>query len=205
MTQWRLFDGDTTPTVSTMEFHAARQRAPHLEQPGHRPRLLLAAELIRGLHPVSVVDLGCGDGGLLALLAEDPPIRAWGYDFCPANARGWSDRGVSGELRDVFNGHDVPRWGQVAVLTEVLEHLADPPAALAWVARHVRYVVASSPQWETDTAHDECHAWAWDQAGFRGLFEPEFEILSHVAVDWSQVLVGRIRDDVTDTCPVGAS
>lgn len=187
MAEWRL-SPETVPYVSTLGFHADRERAPHLEQPDHQGRLLRTAELVRSLNPASVVDLGCGDGGLLSLL---PDLDAWGYDFQPSNEPAWAERGVTAERRDVFNTRDVPRWGECAVMTEVLEHVADPHGTVAWVARNARYVVASSPHRETDRQHGDCHAWAWDVEGYRALFEPHFKVLSHETVDWSQLIVGR--------------
>ena len=189
MTEWRLFDGDN-PDVSTFAFHEHRPRAPHLEQPDHCSRLHKTAELIRHLAPASVVDLGCGDGGLLSLIKDIP---SWGYDFQPANAQGWADRGVTAEERDVFTTRGPLRWGQVAVLTEVLEHLADPHGVVEWVSHHTTWVVASSPKDETAERHGDCHAWAWDLDGYRSLFEPHFHVASHTTADWSQIIVGRSR------------
>lgn len=187
MAEWRL-SSETIPHVSTLDFHHDRERALHLEQPDHRARLLRTAELVRSLNPASVVDLGCGDGGLLSLL---PDLDAWGYDFQPSNVEGWAQRGVKAEALDVFNGRHVPRWGECVVMTEVLEHVADPHGTVAWVARNARYVVASSPHRETDQQHGDCHCWAWNQDGYRALFEPHFEIVSHETVAWSQLIVGR--------------
>lgn len=187
MAEWRLFDGPT-PYVSTFAFHEHRDRAAHLEQPDHRERLEMAASLIRDLQPASVVDLGCGDGGLLSLIRDIP---SWGYDFQPANAQGWLQRDVKAEALDVFNSLEVPHWGQAAVLTEVLEHLADPHQVVEWVARNAEWIVASSPKDETDHQHGDCHAWAWDVDGYRALFEPHFDVIRHHAVGWSQLLAGR--------------
>lgn len=192
MTEHRLFTGET-PYVSTAEFHAGRERAPHLEQDMHRSRLLRCAHLIRSIHPYSVVDLGCGDGGLLELLKADPVIDSWGYDFQPANRAGWQQRGVHAELRDVFNARDVPRWAEVAVLTEVLEHLADPHGVLEWVADHALFLVASSPHSETADQHAHEHAWAWDMLGYATMVDQHFQIVSHEQLDWSQIIVGRSK------------
>lgn len=187
--EWKLFTGDR-PDVSTFEFHEHRPRAPHLEQPDHHGRLHAAAELIRGITPRSVVDLGCGDGGLLSLIKDIP---SWGYDFHPSSAQGWVERGVQAERRDVFNTRDVPRWGHLVVLTEVLEHLVDPHSVVAWVACHAEWVVASSPKDETGDDHGDCHAWAWDMDGYRALFEPHFDVIRHHVLGWSQMLAGRSR------------
>ena len=189
MTEWRLFTDDT-PHVSTFAFHEHRDRAPHLEQPAHQARLHRTAELVKALTPASVVDLGCGDGGLLSLLGDIP---AWGYDWHPAAAQGWTERGVTADHHDVFGSRNVPRWGEAAVLTEVLEHVADPPGTVAWVAANATYIVASSPAYETATDHSDCHAWAWDMAGYAALFAPHFDVLVHEIVGWTQLLAGRSK------------
>jgi Methyltransferase domain len=170
VTAWKLFDGDI-PYVSTAEFHAGRDRAPHLEQPGHRERLLLAASMLQDIASPALTfsDLGCGDGGLLSLV-QDAFGDAWGYDFCPANAAGWTERGVTATSLDVFGAdRDRVRLGDVTAMTEVLEHVADPPAVLAWVRGTSRWLACSSPQNEDDCQHAPEHAWAWDMPGYADL------------------------------------
>ncbi len=169
--EWRLFAGDV-PFVSTFEFHEHRDRAPHLEQADHRSRILAAADLVReaaaSLASPTVSDLGCGDGGLLSLLGD---VKAWGYDFAPANAAGWAERGVTAEALDAFGAdRDRVRFGDIAVATEVLEHVADPHGALRWIRDHSRFVVASSPRFETGSRHVPEHAWAWNEPAFAAMF-----------------------------------
>lgn len=174
--EYRFFDGDV-PYVSTAEFHRDRDRAPHLEQPAHKLRLHKAHEFIRmaatqfGVR--TVTDLGCGDGGLLSLLARDPDITfdAWGYDFQPSNAAGWKERRVTASLLDVFHpeGRKSVEVGDIAVTTEVLEHLADPHGVLRWLSSRSLCLVASSPWNETPESHDACHAWGWDKPGYHSL------------------------------------
>jgi SAM-dependent methyltransferase len=185
----KLFQGDKA-YVSTFEFHQHRERAPHLEQPDHRARLLKAAETIRSLNPTSVVDLGCGDGGLLSLIKDIP---SWGYDFAPANQAGWAERGVKAFAVDVFNGaqQDDVAFGELAVATEVIEHLQDPHGAVEWIARHAKYIVASSPS--CDDMSGDCHSWAWDHEGYFNMFVNHFVILDHFDVEWSQMIVGETR------------
>lgn len=190
MSEWKLFDGDR-PYVSTLDFHRDRERAPHLEQPDHRARLKRCARLIHNMDPASVVDLGCGDGGLLSLIKDIP---SWGYDFQPGNEPAWAERRVNAERRDVFNTRDVPKWGDLAVLTEVLEHLADPHGTIEWVSRNTTWIVASSPRHETADFHGDCHAWAWDEDGYEALIAPHFEVTSHIGLDWSQIIIGRSRN-----------
>lgn len=193
MAEWKLFEGDISH-VSTAEFHADRTRAAHLEQPQHRPRLDLAAELVREVAgyigpEVEVSDLGCGDGGLLSLVK---PLKAWGYDFCPANEAGWGERDVTAQRLDVFGAdRDLVRFGDITCVTEVLEHLTDPHGAVRWIGGNSRAVVASSPWNERPGAHDECHAWAFDLDGYRALIEQGgFTVLRHEMVDRFQVILG---------------
>jgi len=203
MTFWKLFDGDT-PHVSTAAFHADRERAPHLEQGVHRPRLDKAAELVTwyrhhaSIGALTVVDLGCGDGGLLSLLARYPreEIEAWGYDFQPSNQQGWTERGVDGRYADVFATGDTfhgIELAELAVMTEVLEHVADPWTVLRRLhAAGVRAVVASSPATETDHSHCAEHAWAFDEAGYADLFTTSgWEILRHERVGMFQVVAAE--------------
>lgn len=207
MTEYRFYPEGTTPPVSTFAFHEHRERAAHLEQPGHAPRLLRArafvaeaAELWRAGGPmrdrplpVRVSDLGCGDGGLLSLLRDVPDVDAWGYDFAPANAAGWTERGVQAEALDVFGtDRDRVRLGNIVVMTEVLEHVADPHEVVRWVAANpgTEYLVASSPWPETPANHDECHAWAWDLNGYRDLIEQGgFRVLRQEQEGWFQVVL----------------
>lgn len=198
MSEHRLFDGPV-PFVSTAEFHADRERAPHLEQPAHRPRMDKAAWLV-GLAadaqgaPVTVSDLGCGDGGLLSLLQMSPLVTdCWGYDFQPANATGWAERGVNAEALDVFGAdRELVRLGAVTVTTEVLEHIADPHGTLAWIHAGSRFLVASSPATETPESHDACHAWAWDEEGYAAMITAAgFTILAHERVGQFQLVAAR--------------
>lgn len=203
MTAWKLFEGDVSP-VSTAAFHEHRERAPHLEQPWQRPRMDKAAEFVRlaaekmatEAHPhsvrVSVSDLGCGDGGLLSLIQGDVG-EAWGYDFQPSNAAGWKERGVEAHLVDVFGAdHDAVHFGTITVVTEVLEHLTDPAAAVAWIHEHSRFLVASSPFIETADNHDECHAWAFDPDGYADLIRGAgYTIVAHQPVGAFQVVLAE--------------
>lgn len=198
MTMWKLFEGEVAP-VSTAEFHEGRDRARHLEDDFHRPRLLKAAEYVHLAAEMtaapSVSDLGCGDGGLLSLLRFRLPaeVEAWGYDFCPANVDGWAERGVKAEPLDVFGADaDRVRFGSITVTTEVLEHLSNPFGAVRRIRQHSQFLVASSPWVENAQRHDECHAWAFDPAGYRTLLEmTQWRILRHELVGTFQVVLAE--------------
>jgi predicted TPR repeat methyltransferase len=190
VSEWKFFDD--TSYVSTFEFHEHRERAPHLEQSVHVGRLHLAAEFVRvyGV-AVDIVDLGCGDGGLLSLLRGmvAPGVSLRGYDFAPANSQGWLERGVQAEALNF-----VEQWASVAeadlyVMTEVLEHLQDPHQMVRRVYARNAVLVCSSPFTESDLSHDGAHAWAWDQEGYvKMITDAGFTIERHETVGMFQVV-----------------
>lgn len=191
MAEWRLFPEGSVPVFTTEKWYAGRERAPHLEQPGHRERLLLTAEVISWLataHEIRTVsDLGCGDGGLLSLLQSCGFASTWGYDLSPEAVRGAGRRGVDALLLDVVN--DRPDLGELAVATEMLEHLTDPHGFARRLREGCRYLVASSPYTETDRDHYEFHTWAWDPDGYRSLFEASgWRVVRHEMVQSFQVI-----------------
>lgn len=192
MAEYRL---QQTDYPSTLEFHKYRERAPHLEQNWQNARLYYAAKLVRKAKPKSVVDLGCGDGGLLSLIKDIVPC--WGYDFCPANAEGWKERGVTARQADVFNTEFTPVWGELTVITEVLEHLADPHGAVEWISKNSKYIVASSPYDERPNANlcegEYEHLWGWDKEGYTAMIGAHFKILEWRKVDWSQVVLAESK------------
>lgn len=173
MSEWRLFPEGTVPEYTTAAWYLGRERAPHLEQDGHRERLyeaerhVTAAAVNFGVE--TVVDLGCGDGGLLSLLQDR--MACWGYDLSPVAVRAaQDDRGVDARLLDAVAQPESVEWGDLAVLTEMLEHLVDPHGYLAEVRKHTSVIVASSPGLETDQSHYEFHTWAWDLPGYAAMF-----------------------------------
>jgi hypothetical protein len=199
MREDRIYPDQDVPYVSTFGYHEDRERAPHLEQEWHRPRLERAAQLVqeaslRSGKPLTVSDLGCGDGGLLSLLDGQPGIfDAWGYDFAPANAAGWPERGVKALALDVFGAdRDKVRLGGVSVLTEVLEHVADPHGTAAWVATKSRWLVCSSPWNESTADHDPSHAWAWDLEGYAAMLTGAgWTVVVHDSVGLFQVVLAK--------------
>jgi 2-polyprenyl-3-methyl-5-hydroxy-6-metoxy-1,4-benzoquinol methylase len=131
VSEWRLHEADAVPEWTTPEWYAGIERAPHLDQPLHRGRLHLAAELARTIPNAAMstlVDLGAGDGGLLSLLDGDF-LDCWGYDLQPTNVAGADQRQVDVQLRDVLTEEIL--WGNVAACTEMLEHLVSPHAFAA--------------------------------------------------------------------------
>jgi SAM-dependent methyltransferase len=187
--EWRLFDEGTVPEHTRPGWYVGRGHAPHLEE-GHRPRMEYAAAFIaeaafsRGLR--TVVDLGAGDGGLLSLLG--PAFTAHGYDLMPENIRAAKERGVDVRFGDVLE--DNIEWADIAVCTDMLEHLVDPHRFLRSLPDRVKVLVCSSPRDERPGAAYEFHTWAWDMDGYRALVEQAgFTVQRHRPVDRFQVIL----------------
>lgn len=192
MSEWKLFADGTVPEYTTAPWYEGRERAPHLEQAGHRDRLLLTSEFVKSLvrenQVASVSDFGCGDGGLLSLIKND--VRSWGYDLSREAVSGARARGVTAELLDVVNGS--PVYGELTVVTEILEHLTDPHAFVSTIRDNSAYVVASSPSNESLGCHYEFHTWAWDFQGYNDLFTGNgWRVLKHQGVSSFQVIAAE--------------
>lgn len=192
--EWKLFDGDTSE-FTTAKWYEDREAAHHLEEVGHKERILVAAEMVRqahGLGAKTAVDLGCGDGGLLQLL-KFTEVKAWGYDLMPKNIEHATKvRGVDARLTD-FNSDDI-EYADIAIMTEVLEHMTDPHKVVRELPS--KYLIASSPYNESDKSHYEFHLWAWDPSGYDALItQGGYKIINKVySAGWSQVVLG-VRDE----------
>jgi hypothetical protein len=204
MAEHRLFDPADPPAWLDPEWWRDRPHCDHLGSPtgAHFARLQAAerharlAALAAGPdnNTSPVCDLGAGDGALLSLLPKSLRAKSWGYDIIRADVE--HARDVRGVL--VLGPTNVREWldggrltlAPVVVLTEVLEHMADPHGFLALLhARtEVRYVVASSPHSETPEQHEWNHAWAWDVDGYEEMFNlAGFSGRGVDRVEWSQV------------------
>ena len=192
MIEHRLFPDGVIPEWTTPSWHAAREHAPHVDQPGHRPRLTASARFVElvWIPDMTVVDLGAGDGGLLSLLIDIPAHAKWGYDLTRDNVEAAKRRNQNVIYGDCVDG-DI-QWGDIAVATEMLEHLVDPHGFVRRIAEHSRFLVASSPWTETRDHHYEFHTWAWDVEGYATLMASNgWSILGHVSVSWFQVVLAE--------------
>jgi SAM-dependent methyltransferase len=139
--------------VSTREFYEAGYavgdpRMGHWRAIGARSKAAHVVTLCEraGLEPHTVVEIGCGDGAVLAEMAE----RGWtvdGFELAENAARRAQARGVARRV-ERFDGEHVPAKTDaydLAVLSHVLEHVPQPGPLLAEAARVGRWVLVEVP------------------------------------------------------------
>jgi SAM-dependent methyltransferase len=114
----------------------ARSKAAHVEA--------LCARA--GLRPETVVEIGCGDGSVLAELAARGHVVD-GFELSANAARQARARNVARRV-EAFDGEHVPAGTHeydLAVLSHVLEHVGDPLPLLREAARVAPYVLVEVP------------------------------------------------------------
>ena len=189
MREDRLFPLDTIPEYCTAEWYLDREIAPHVDQEMHRPRLDATARLAMSVWSpeLTVVDLGSGDGGLLSLLTEIPKSKKWGYDLQPTNVAGAVNRNQDVRYGNVF---DPIEWADIAVATEMIEHLVGPHQFVNMVSKKSKYLIASSPCTETVDDHYGYHTWAWDVEGYARMLESNgWKVIRHETHGMFQVVL----------------
>jgi len=103
-----------------------------------------------GLAPETVVEIGCGDGALLAELSRRGLGRSLdGFELSAPAAEIARGRDIPGAGRiEAFDGLGVPADEEaydLAVLSHVLEHVPQPAALLREAARVARWVLVEVP------------------------------------------------------------
>jgi SAM-dependent methyltransferase len=97
--------------------------------------------------PARLVEVGCGDGALLAELRRRDAARALaGFDVSSEAVRAARERGIDDV--QVFDGSHLPVADDsfdAAVLSHVLEHVEDPTSLLRETARAAPTVVVEVP------------------------------------------------------------
>jgi SAM-dependent methyltransferase len=120
--------------------------------------------------PARVAEVGCGDGSIMVELAR----RSFGgelvgYEISESGAEATRANGFRCE---VFDGAHLPAEDKeydLAILSHVVEHLADPRSLIAEAARVAAFVFVEVPlELNMRTAEH----WQWTQVGHVNLFNP---------------------------------
>jgi 2-polyprenyl-3-methyl-5-hydroxy-6-metoxy-1,4-benzoquinol methylase len=157
----------------------------------------------------SAVEVGCGEGKLAIHLKKSIGLQIEGTDFSPlileqarANA---AAAGVDVPFRVLdLNGYKSPQpLADLVVCCEVLEHLEDPEAAVAQLARvaakRVILSVPREPIWRTlnmargkywgDLGNTPGHLQNWSRRSFLELVGRHLDVLEvRTPLPWTQVL-----------------
>jgi 2-polyprenyl-3-methyl-5-hydroxy-6-metoxy-1,4-benzoquinol methylase len=165
------------PHSHDFEFYKEIPTADHINQVdgGHRFRLLKTLEhLTEIIQPTDTVcDFGCGNGGLIREIEQVHTNTIWGYDLMPSNVQDAKSKGNENIILHDFvtDAENIVKYPNIAICTEVLEHLENPDAFLIRLRENgVRAVLASSPNYETPTYHAPGHLWVFNGDTYKDMF-----------------------------------
>jgi 2-polyprenyl-3-methyl-5-hydroxy-6-metoxy-1,4-benzoquinol methylase len=168
----------TTPHSHDSEFYQDLELADHINQEGHRPRLIQVLEYIISLSSedsnLTICDFGCGNGGLIREIESKLSNKVWGYDLLPANVKDAHNKGNKNNIfyKDFITDETNIEYPDIAICTEILEHLVNPDEFLnKLLNNNVQCVVASSPDYETPNYHAPFHLWVFNGDSYKEMFE----------------------------------
>ncbi len=166
-----------------------------------------AVALVDQVAPKTVLEVGCGEGYMLEVLAEARPgLDLTGIDISePAIADAKARLGDRADLR-VEDARDLSASGQqydLVVMLEVLEHIPNPGQMLPVLEGLTRGPLLLSVPWEpffrglnflrgkhiAAWGNDPEHVNHWGRQGFLGFVGSRFEVLETPFVfPWTMVL-----------------
>jgi SAM-dependent methyltransferase len=119
----------------------------------------------------TVVDIGCGEGSVIAALERTLGATAYfGFEVAPAAVEVARSRQYDSPVEfAVFDGRHIPRddrFFDVGVLSHVLEHVADPRALVHEAARVAQRLVIEVPL----ELHLRTRQYRWEETGHINVF-----------------------------------
>ncbi len=190
--RYKTFD---KPHSHDAEWYMDREAVDHINQPGHRPRLIRVLEyLLESVKPEDTIcDFGCGNGGLIREIESKIDNNIWGYDLAPLNVEDANIKGSNGNIfyKDFIQEDDI-KYPDIAICTEVLEHLVDPDAFIKKLMdNNVRLIIASSPDYETPKYHAPFHLWVFNGDSYKEMFDNVgWEVQLHLK-DYFQYIIAK--------------
>jgi 2-polyprenyl-3-methyl-5-hydroxy-6-metoxy-1,4-benzoquinol methylase len=173
--RYKTFD---KPHSHDAEWYKDREAVDHINEAGHRPRLLQVQDFLLQIldheqnKDLTICDFGCGNAGLIREIQSKVSNIIWGYDLCPANVEDAISRGSTDNVfyKDFIIEDDI-KFPDIAICTEVLEHLVDPDTFIKKLLNNgVKYIIASSPDYETPTYHAPFHLWVFNGDSYKEMF-----------------------------------
>jgi 2-polyprenyl-3-methyl-5-hydroxy-6-metoxy-1,4-benzoquinol methylase len=186
------------PHSHDAEWYKDREAVDHINQSNHRPRLLQVQDYLIELlakHPnYTICDFGCGNAGLVREIQSKVSNKIWGYDLCPANVKDAHSKGNENNVfyTDFINDNNL-EYPDIVICTEVLEHLVDPDAFITKLLNNgVKYIIASSPNYETPTNHEPYHLWVFNGDSYKEMFiDTGWDVITHHKADFQYIVAKR--------------
>lgn len=160
--------------------------------------------------PTRILEVGVGEGEVARRLGERwPGARVVGVDLPdPTLASAWASSPVDGLFGDIAGLPFPDRCFDLVLAIEVLEHVPDPEAALAELARvatsHLVLSVPREPIWRVANlargkyvgalGNTPGHVNHWSRGRFSGLVGRRFEVTGvHAPFPWTMVAARSSR------------
>lgn len=103
-------------------------------------------ELSQGLKIESVVDIGCGDGAIIARLSEINFAKSYtGVDISESAIGLARARGIANARFERFDGEGFQGQYDLAIMSHVVEHLENPRTLISAARRIARHVIVEVP------------------------------------------------------------
>jgi SAM-dependent methyltransferase len=152
----RFYDAGYTQAPSQAALYARWRALGAIGKADHVLALCSRARLWAGGHPINTLEVGCGDGALLSELSRRRAFggRLAGVEITQAAVSIARTRPEIDSV-ELYDGLHLPVPDgayELGIVSHVLEHVPDPPALLAEIARACHAVVVEVPLEENFSA-----------------------------------------------------
>ncbi len=150
---------------------------------------IIAASIIEKFRPSSVIDVGCGTGALLEVIARQG-VQCTGLEYAEAAIEIACKRGIEVRKMDLEQGVHIEGKWNVAVSMEVAEHLPEVCAEpfvhlLTGLSDHVVITAATPGQGGTDHVNEQANDYWIEKFESRG-FVYDVGFTLQLRREWAQ-------------------